>query len=302
LYFSFVFFMRFVIRLSRLVSAPSHDISRWKSRYFLLEAGILKYFESPYAAYNSRGKQLELSADSSVTYAPEENCFVVRRNGSDPSPDAASAWLLVASTEGEMDAWMTMINAHIHVRSLEALGSEADFWQKGGAGTSFWMLPHGHENPVGIRTLPSINAPRTSEGIYPGQVVEMVQVIAIAENNFLRLADDKGWVFSRHPKDMQTLLVRVEGTCLEGNRKYEYRATSTEPLTVYEGPSLDCDVMEDIDIEPGSTIHVCAVWTPSSQLYEDGSIHLTFLKLSIQRGWVVLQDLSTGQAVLSEIP
>jgi hypothetical protein len=55
--------------------------------------------------------------------------------------------------------------------------------------------------PVGIRTLPNVEGPRTGEGLFPGDVVEIVQSIHDDDNNqvYLRLADDRGWVFENHP-------------------------------------------------------------------------------------------------------
>jgi hypothetical protein len=42
-------------------------------------------------------------------------------------------------------------------------------------------------------------APKTGEGIRPGESFEVIQVVYRSENIFLRLADDKGWIFQSHP-------------------------------------------------------------------------------------------------------
>ncbi len=45
--------------------------------------------------------------------------------------------------------------------------------------------------------------PRTLEGVYPGEVVEVNQIIHRDGNTFLRLADDRGWVYEKHFKVRQ---------------------------------------------------------------------------------------------------
>jgi hypothetical protein len=51
--------------------------------------------------------------------------------------------------------------------------------------------------------------PRTGEGVFPGEIVEVVQSIDMNSNTFLRLADDRGWVFCTHPTNMTMLFTQV---------------------------------------------------------------------------------------------
>lgn len=58
--------------------------------------------------------------------------------------------------------------------------------------------------PVGIRTLPLVNGPRTGDGLYPGDIVEVNQIVVDTSDpakpqRYLRLANDRGWVFENHP-------------------------------------------------------------------------------------------------------
>lgn len=157
---------------------------------------------------------------------------------------------------------MRAINAHIHLcfcreHHLDVL--RRDFWDIGHVQLSFWRVPvamtqthstssnthptnsnnSGTNNhmqksslqrrPVGIRTLPYVLGPRTGEGLFPGDIVEIVQIVTeeerdaynnnvtinnknntnnnndnnaneeIESQRFLRLAGDRGWVFESHP-------------------------------------------------------------------------------------------------------
>lgn len=145
---------------------------------------------------------------------------------------------------------MRAINAHIHVTFCAERGlTREDYWDKGNVSLTFWRVPvamsdaHSggsgsgssggaaaangggsgasgkkagqQRRPVGIRTLPYVYGPRTGEGLFPGDVVEIVQILE--ENDlptddatgsalddgprqrYLRLAGDRGWVFENHP-------------------------------------------------------------------------------------------------------
>jgi hypothetical protein len=93
-----------------------------------------------------------------------------------------------------IDDWIRAISSHIHKVFTESRGVTTDFWDAGPIVTSFWKVPEATpstpRNPVGIRTLPFTDgsflsqlfilkklfyfaAPRTNEGIYPGEVVEV---------------------------------------------------------------------------------------------------------------------------------
>ena len=76
----------------------------------------------------------------------------------------------------------------------------------------------------GIRTIPELGGPRTGEGLYPGEVFEVIHTFDSVDsssqkepnnkntaNTFLRLADDRGWIFERHPKTGVNLIVPATG-------------------------------------------------------------------------------------------
>lgn len=119
-----------------------------------------------------------------------------------------------------MDAWMTAINSHIHSKYTKKHLIYTDYWddqgESGEIGMSIWQVPPPargmQRKPVGIRSLPIADGPRTGEGVFPGEVVEVVQVLRLnpialnkaggggqTQQTFLRLADDRGWVMENHP-------------------------------------------------------------------------------------------------------
>mmetsp|Transcript_77637 Transcript_77637/g.161330 ORF Transcript_77637/g.161330 Transcript_77637/m.161330 type:complete len:216 (-) Transcript_77637:31-678(-) len=68
--------------------------------------------------------------------------------------------------------------------------------------------PHGL--PLGIRSAPDEQAPRTGKVLYPGDEFVAVEVCSEGSaQQFLRLQDGRGWVFMQNPKDGRQLLERV---------------------------------------------------------------------------------------------
>ncbi len=102
--------------------------------------------------------------------------------------------------------WMKAINAHVHNKFVKEQKLEGrDFWDDGPVQLALWKVPPATQGIsrrlVGIRSLPRVDGPRTGEGLFPGEVVEVIQVVEdVGENQrYLRLADDRGWIFESHP-------------------------------------------------------------------------------------------------------
>lgn len=136
---------------------------------------------------------------------------------------------------------MKAINGHIHMKYMTSQKIHTDYWDEGGegcVGLTLWKVPGatggtGTRRPVGIRTVPRVDGkliafiysistltnvicmfsgPRTGEGLFPGEVVEVVQVLddRTEGQRYLRLADDRGWIFENHPM----VSVYVDYVCL----------------------------------------------------------------------------------------
>lgn len=71
--------------------------------------------------------------------------------------------------------------------------------------------------------------PRTGEGIYPGEYVEIVQILESSNNTYLKLAEDRGWVFTTHPVHLTELFVQFTGYHYE-EVNLEYRV---DPSVVF---------------------------------------------------------------------
>jgi len=136
--------------------------------------------------------------------------------------------------------------------------------------------------PVGIRTVPRVDGPRTGEGLYPGEIIEVVQVVEVGDQRYLRLADDRGWVFENHPVAKYAILLPAGGRVLEGPQRFHYPSHFIEPLTVYSSPNCNPDSATDVRLKPGTFIHSCAVWNiPAAILNGDpeDDLMLSFVKV-----------------------
>lgn len=59
--------------------------------------------------------------------------------------------------------------------------------------------------------FPQSKAPRTGEGLFPGEVIEVTQVLSSEGSTFLRLANDRGWTYARSPSDGGVLFEDLAG-------------------------------------------------------------------------------------------
>lgn len=239
-----------------------------------------------------------------------------------------------------MDEWIRAINSHIHVRYVnENQLTDKDFWNEGKVTLSIWkvrfclinlfifslfyinifnlfvQVPWSSDStvqrkPVGIRTLPIVDGPRTGEGLYPGDIVEIQQVIDSQvgkEQHFLRLANDQGWVFEFHPQADYSIMIEMNGKIQEKLFNYLYPEDNLENLLIYSSPHCHPDTATGESLSPGSRFQGCAEWSisssflPNSSSDEDDVLDLIFVKLVDGRGWVEKIHQVTGSYLLQEI-
>lgn len=232
---------------------------------------------------------------------------------------------------------MKAINGHVHVSYLLEKKLEGkDYWELGNVSLSLWKVPTPNSSntarrPVGIRSVPDVDGPRTGEGLFAGEIIEIVQTIDEKEKNqkYLRLADDRGWVFENHPLGQYSILTPAGGKLIEEFRTYEYLDEFLETLPVYASPKCSPDnLVEGFSFPPGSRMQICAEWSiSSSQLKtpnqenkggsgkqaggkgeeeggeedEDEEVMFSFLKLRDGRGWVEMFHPVTGGQLLRRI-
>jgi hypothetical protein len=188
-----------------------------------------------------------------------------------------------------MEDWIIAINAHIICTFKQTRGITTDYFDRGEIYTSFWRVPPSasgiHRLPVGIRSLPFLDSPRTLEAVHPGEVIEAVQVLENDGNTFLRLADDRGWVYERHWKVKYDLLQRLDGIFTEDEQEIavDHTDESYQKL-VFTGPSVNCSIANYCLNE--SRVRITAKFSVS----DDNQMMLTFGKLKRQRGWIVLGE------------
>jgi hypothetical protein len=219
----------------------------WKKRYVVLEGNKLMIYKDSeaYKAGDNKCKAfMELSSESMTSFTAVKNCFSVTQfdslstgvgdlaagstRSSKSEKSKGEEWFLLAKDERELHEWVTAISAHVHMVHVLSPGYlRKDYLSMGRRNHSFWRVPIPKDGrarlPVGIRTIPELNGPRTGEGVYPGEIFEVVHELNVAAdatnagNTFLCLADERGWVFIRHPK-YNTLLVERTNGVLETSR------------------------------------------------------------------------------------
>ncbi|CAM9178970.1 unnamed protein product, partial [Hapterophycus canaliculatus] len=250
----------------------SKYFSRWKPRYFKLEDGFLYYFDKKSLVGTNKYKAMELTAHSITSYTNTKNCFCVR-TGEDPG------WFVLAKDENSMNRWMTAINAQIHGLFIKMYNVPDDnYWSQGLKGRFFYRMVD-DSLPQWIRTYPEEAAPRTGDGLFPGEVIEVTQVLTNKEKVFLRIANDRGWTYAKNPVDDSTLFEEISGDVAEDTRKYGFPPSAKDPIPILFGPGLESQQTGEALI-PGERAEATERFTPA-----DGS-GVVFIKLLDGRGWV----------------
>lgn len=301
-------------------------LQRWRKRYFVLNDQKLFYFDSEkeyLAALKSfqnnpnlslkAEKQFTITSKTQVSFTTIDNCFSLVNPSTETlskDKDTEDAWYLLAESEEDQDDWMKALHGHVHIQYLrenKLLGK--DFWDEGVIGLSLWKVPSPNaantaRRPVGIRSVPHVNGPRTGEGLFAGDIVEIVQTIEDSENNqrYLRLSDDRGWVFENHPSADYAIMIPVGGRLVETLHTYEYEKDFLANLPIFSNPRCSNEFVTNLSFSPGSRFQTTIEWSISSDLLGDGregeddeeNIAFCFLKLRDGRGWVQMYHPITG--------
>ena len=104
------------------------------------------------------------------------------------------------------------LNTHVCMSCCIAQRPTDPYWEQGELGKFCYQVSARLTAPVGIRSLPELKGPRTGAALVPGEMVECVQRLTRDGTTYVRLADDRGWVFERHPQEYYPVLVLREGT------------------------------------------------------------------------------------------
>ncbi|CAM9610764.1 unnamed protein product, partial [Ectocarpus sp. 6 AP-2014] len=131
---------------------------------------------------------MKLTSATITSYTNTKNCFCVRTDD--------MSWFLLARSLDDMKRWMTAINLRARHIFQREHGVHDDYMGQGRRGRFFYRMVEGSV-PQWILTHPMTKAPRTGDGLFPGEVVEVTQVLSSEDVTFLRLANDRGWTFAR---------------------------------------------------------------------------------------------------------
>ncbi|CAM9355556.1 unnamed protein product [Discosporangium mesarthrocarpum] len=249
----------------------SKFFSRWKPRYFQLENGYLTYYDKKSLVGARKNKGMELTSQSITSYTNTRSCFCVRTGD--------MVWFLLAKDENSMNKWMTAINAQIHgIFMKNYVKPEDNYWKEGIKGRFFYRMVV-NALPQWIRTYPEAHAPRTGDGLFPGEVIEVDQVLAKDNATYLRIASDRGWTYAKNPGDQTILFEEISGEVVDDHRNYGFPTSAREPVPILFGPGLESQQTGEALI-PGERAEAIERFTPN-----DG-LGVVFIKLADGRGWV----------------
>jgi ABC-type oligopeptide transport system ATPase subunit len=252
----------------------SKYFSRWRPRYFVLENGYLEYYEKKSQVRTQKKKTMELQGSTITSYTNTQNCFCVRTND--------MLWFLLSKDEETMIMWMTAINAQVHeLYAKNYTVDKDDYWGSGSPCRVFYRMVD-NALPQWIRTYPEVDAPRTGDGLFPGEIIEVAQTLVKDGVSYLRIADERGWTFARLPSDDTPLYEEIYGEVVDEVRNYHFSPGETECASILAGPGLESqqtgESLEFKNYPDG--VPSCTMFKPT------GGAGAIYIKLMDGRGWV----------------
>lgn len=100
-----------------------------------------------------------------------------------------------------------------------------------------------------ILAFPTTKSPRTGDGLFPGEVIEVAQVLAAEDLTFLRLANNRGWTFARSPTDGSVLFEDFAGGLSEDKDVYSFPSGGRGVVPILHGPGLRTQTTVRIDLD-----------------------------------------------------
>ncbi len=153
---------------------------------------------------------------------------------------------------------------------------------------------------IPIRTLPKTNAPRTGEGVTPGEIFECVQTIKADFNLYFRLWGDRGWLYEKDPKARYPILSRVLGDFKEEIKEFKF--VGKGKLPILSGPSYDNSsrlIENDVLIESGTIFFVNASFQEKNE--ETKIVSQIFYKLQNGKGWIAAFEQKSQKSWLQRM-
>jgi hypothetical protein len=270
----------------------------WKKKWVVLDGDVIYFYDRKQdEGSRTKVKSWKITKEYSTSYASKENTFCIKLS---PKAHESTFIYLIAKDQHDMESWILHINAHIHLAYCSTLLRRTDYWDEGDINTTFWMMPQSTKKypmkPFAIRTLPMKDAPRSGEGVYPGEVIEVVESIEDFDNRYLRLDNDRGWVCIKDAVTNKTLFHEVEGEHSEKFRWFEYVPDRNIGLPVYSGPGPHND-LTGMSLQPRMKFMSSAVWV----MMNPDKTENTYIKLADSPGWVLAEN-HRGETVIRRLP
>lgn len=249
----------------------SRMMKRYIPKYVVVENGFVAYYDKKSLVGTKKNKAMKLTAQSVVSQTNQRNFFCVYTK--------PTKWIMLARSSLEMGAWMDAINAQIHalfMRDYDVPGD--DYRSLGPMGQFFYKMKAGIK-PQWIRTYPEMDSPRTGDGLFADEVIEVTQAVTVKGVPFLRMANDRGWCLENDVGgDGSPVFTRVKGTLEQESRTHIVPLMASQPAAMLFGPNLKSQETGGI-LNPGAKTKVVQRFTSA-----DGGG--SFVRLPGDGGWL----------------
>ncbi|CAM9137864.1 unnamed protein product [Ectocarpus sp. 12 AP-2014] len=265
---------------------PTRRAPTWNQYYFRLREETLTKSLPRRSSFpgnaNQQAEDMKLTSATITSYTNTKNCFCVRTD--------EVSWFLLARSLDDMKRWMSAINLRARHIFQREHGVHDDYMGQGRRGRFFYRMVEGSV-PQWILTHPMTKAPRTGDGLFPGEVVEVTQVLSSEGVTFLRLANDRGWTFARSPADGSVLFEDLAGGVAEDTDEYTFPPGASGMVPILHGPGLKTQAT-GVMVRPGERVRASERFTPL-----DNS-KVVFVKLQDGRGWMPLKSEYGGPSTI----
>eukprot|EP00903_Cladosiphon_okamuranus_P015046 g13919.t2 len=267
---------------AELNGKPPRRPPTWVQYYFRLREETLTKSPPRRSSFPSSAAQpaeeMKLTSSTVTSYTNTKNCFCVRTG--------KTSWFLLARSLDDMKRWMAAVNLRVRHIFQREHGVFDDYRGQGRTGRFFYRMVEGSV-PQWILTHPMGKAPRTGDGLFPGEVIEVTQVMSSEGLTFLRLANDRGWTYARSPTDGGVLFEDLAGGVSEDTEEYSFPSGASGMVPILHGPGLKTQAT-GITILPGERTRAVERFTPLD------NAKVVFVKLADGRGWIPVKSGSRG--------
>eukprot|EP00904_Undaria_pinnatifida_P011109 jgi/Undpi1/7128/HiC_scaffold_22.g09602.m1 len=232
--------------------------------------------------FRLKSEEMKLSSSTVTSYTNTKNCFCVRTNN--------VSWFLLARSLEDMKRWMSAINKETRLIFQREHGVHDDYMGQGRRGRFFYRMVEG-STPQWILTHPMAKAPRAGDGLFPGEVIEVTQVLSSGSLTFLRLANNRGWTYARSPTNGDVLFEDLAGGVSEDTEEYSFPSGAKGIVPILHGPGLRTQAT-GVTIRPGERVRAAERFTPVD------NTRVVFVKLEDERGWIPVKTDVRGPATV----